>query len=68
MTEDDLLLAYLADKIAQCEKSDMISYSNFLDGRQRILAEQYCRKNCKNQFLFWGGYEEAERTVCFFLP
>ena len=68
MTEDDFLLAYLADKIAQCEKNDIVSYSNFLDGRQRVLAEQYCRKNCKNLVLFWGGYEEAERTVCFFLP
>ena len=35
MTEDDFLLAYLADKIAQCEKNDIVSYSNFLDGRQR---------------------------------
>ena len=68
MTEDDLLLAYLADKIAQCEKNDIVAYSNFLDGRQQILAEQYCCKHCKNPFLFWGGYEEAERTVCFFLP
>lgn len=68
MSEDDLLLAYLADKIVQCEKEETISYSYFLTSRQRIVAEQFCKTHCSRQFLFWGGYEEAERTVCFFLP
>lgn len=68
MSEDGLLLAYLMDKMAQCEKEESVSYSYFLDSRQRMVAEQFCRSHYKNQYLFWGGYEEAERTVCFFLP
>lgn len=68
MLEDDLLLAYLRDKLVQCDKEDAVSYSYFLDSRQRVVAEQFCRKYCKNQYFFWGGYEEAERTICFFLP
>lgn len=66
--EDALLYAFLADKISQCEKEQVVSYSYFLDARQRVLAEQFCRKKQIPSLLFWGGYEDAERTVCFFLP
>lgn len=41
MSEDDLLLAYLEDKKAQCEKEEAVSYSYFLDSRQRLVAEQF---------------------------
>lgn len=68
MSEDDLLLAYLADKMAQCEKEEAVTYSYFLDSRQRVVAEQFCLNHNRNQFLLWGGYEDAERVVCFFLP
>lgn len=66
--QDNLLRAYLGDKMAQCAKDEAVSYSYFLDSRQQWVAAQVCRGNGKVPFLLWGGYEEAERKVCFFLP
>ena len=68
MKEDEILFAFIRDKIVQCEEEDIISYSYFLDVRQRSLVESFCQGRKQNQIFFWGGYEDAERTVCFFLP
>ena len=66
--EDKLLLAGIEDKIAQCVENYMATYTVFLDMRQRTLAENLCRHQKGLKYIFYGGYEDAERRIGVFLP
>jgi RNA-binding protein YlmH len=68
MKEDDILLAGIEDKIRQCEDHYTATNTTFLDVRQRTLAETKCRQHKGLRHVFYGGYEDAERTVAVFLP
>lgn len=68
MKEDEVLLAGIEDKISQCLENYMVTNSSFLDMRQRTLAEALCRQHKGLRCCFYGGYEDAERTVAVFLP
>lgn len=68
MKEDAVLLAGIEDKIRQCLEYSMTTNSAFLDMRQRTLAEARCRQYPGLRYCFYGGYEDAERTVVVFLP
>ncbi len=68
MKEDTILLAGIEDKIEQCLENYMVTNSTFLDMRQRTLAEASCRQHRGLRYCFYGGYEDAERTVAVFLP
>lgn len=70
--EDKILLAGIEDKLNQCISQYRVTYTGFLDIRQRSLAESML-KQFKNidksvRWMFYGGYDEAERTVALFLP
>ena len=60
--EDELLLAELDDKRIKAQHWECITHSGFLDPRQRGIA--FRTFGCR----FWGGYEDAERTIAVFLP
>lgn len=66
--DDSILLANLENKIDQCLEQSIITSSNFLDMRQKSLAEGICRRRKGLAYTFYGGYEDAERTVAIFLP
>lgn len=66
--DDSILLANLDKKIDQCLEKSIITSSNFLDIHQRSLAEAMCRRRKGLTYIFYGGYEDAERTVAIFLP
>lgn len=68
MKEDTILLSGIEDKINQCNDNYMTTNSVFLDMRQRTLAEAQCRQHKGLRYCFYGGYDEAERTVAVFLP
>lgn len=68
MKEDEVLLAGIEDKISQCLDHYMVTHSLFLDMRQRTLAEAICRQQKGLRHCFYGGYEDAERTIAVFLP
>lgn len=69
---DAILLAAVEDKIDRCLDKWMMTSTGFLDGRQRSLVEQHCRKYGGGlmglNVTFEGGYEDAERTVAIFSP
>lgn len=67
MTENEKLLSLVSDKIRKTENAYMLTHTNFLSMGERSLATACCRENGA-QFVFWGGYPEAERTVLFLLP
>lgn len=81
--EDKILLALAEDKFRQCGDQYISTSTGFLDLRQRSLVEAQCKKLCKRfeaaggkaaegsgetSYCFFGGYEDAERTICLFLP
>ncbi len=68
MDDDSLLIAGIEDKIEQAINKNIITYSGFLDIRQRSAAEAACRKHKELEIFFYGGYSEAERTIAVFLP
>jgi RNA-binding protein YlmH len=70
--EDRILLANVEDKFHQCVQQYCITYTNFLDLRQRSMVEKRIRELGVGadgvQCVFYGGYEDAERTLAVFLP
>lgn len=70
--EDKMLLAGAEDKFQQCSQQYRLTHTNFLDLRQRSLVERLCREmsrgNPEVRCVFYGGYEDAERTLAVFLP
>ena len=67
MTEkgDRLLIAAIEDKRVQCEERCMMTHTGFLDMRQAAEAAAFVKGS---DALLWGGYEDAERRICIFLP
>ncbi len=73
ITKDDkMLLAGAEDKFDQASMQYRITYTNFLDLHQRSLLENLWRElgrgSSEIRCVFWGGYDDAERTVAIFLP
>ena len=70
--EDQMLLASVNDKLDQAMSMYMVTRTNFLDMRQKTLVADAWKTMGKGQkeirLEFFGGYEDAERTVAFFLP
>lgn len=70
--EDKMMLAGAEDKYQQCSRQYCMTYTNFLDLRQRSLVEGLSRELNQGgsdvRCVFYGGYENAERTVAVFLP
>lgn len=65
--EDQFLLSHIEDQYRRCEERNIPTCSAFLDMRQQSLAAEFCRSiGARPQFL--GGYADAERSVCAFLP
>lgn len=62
--EDRILLSNLLDRAKACRERNDITWSGFLDMRQRTMASHMLGK----QAVFTGGYENAERTIAVFLP
>ena len=69
MDERGKLLGSAEDKIDACLKNYSITNTNFLDPSQQSFLRQKTGKikyDCK--ITFFGGYEEAERSVMLCLP
>ena len=65
--EDQILSATLRDKLRQCENKNIMTHSGFLSPAEVNLAESFCIAQ-KARFALDGGYPDAERRVCIFLP
>lgn len=70
--EDKMLLAGAEDRFQQCCQQYRVTHTNFLDLRQRSMVEKRCREMIRStdmcRCVFYGGYQDAERTVAAFLP
>ena len=65
--EDQFLCSHIEDQFRRSEARNIPTQTGFLDLRQQSLAANFCKSiGALPQFL--GGYEDAERRVCAFLP
>lgn len=67
MDEKKILLSLIEERSIKCDELQMITSSKFLDMNEKSLVT--AMKPVPGVFrLFYGGFEEAERTVAVFLP
>ena len=62
--EEQILSATLQDKHKLAEKRGIPTHTGFLTPAELSLAENVCRTG----YLLTGGYADAERRICVFLP
>lgn len=66
--EDRLLIAKIFDKIEIAEKKNKITNTDFLDLHQKNIVQKVIKSiQCEN-YLFFGGDENSERTVLIIYP
>ena len=66
---DKLFAARLADMTALCERDGTAQFSAFLDERQCIEAEEWCRRNTGDlRYMLYGGYGDARRKMLAVYP
>ena len=66
--EDELLVSKLLDKIEFVEKRNSVEHTDFLDMRQRQLLEKVLAEIKYKNYIGYGGYDAAERTVIIIYP
>ena len=66
--ETRLLLARVLDKLEAAQRRSIPAHTAFLSPAQRVSAEALIHAAGNPRHLFHGGYADAERTVCVFLP
>lgn len=67
-SEDALLRARVEDAVRLCEIRSCPRFVGFLDERQQTVARAVLHHCGGVSFLFWGGYEDAERTLLGVFP
>jgi len=65
--EDKLLVSKLIDKIEQVNKTNKITYTDFLNLYEKNICLKILQKENIN-YIFYGGYEGAEREICVVYP
>lgn len=66
--EDKLILSKILDKINFCETRNQIQTTDFLDLAQQELIRKFLQAQRIDNYIFFGGYEDAERKVVIFYP
>ena len=66
--EERLLVSKLLDKIEFVEKKNRIEYTDFLDIHQEGILEKVLKTIQYNNYIVYGGYENAERTMVILYP
>lgn len=66
--EERMLLARVLDKLDQATSRNIPSHTEFLSPAHRASVEKLLNLLGHPDHLFYGGYPEAERTMCFFMP
>ena len=61
--EDKLLAEKVSDMIRAAEEKYINKFTFFLDERQQALCEKVLRSHCCENYVFFGGYESAERRI-----
>lgn len=66
--EDKLLLANVLDKIKLMQARNRFENTDFLDLAQKAKVKEILEKRNVQFYNFFGGYEDAERSMLILLP
>lgn len=66
--DDKLLASHIYDMAEICDKKYIPRFSSFLDARQAKLAESVLCSIGFDRYMFYGGYDEAERVILGVFP
>lgn len=66
--EDKMLLAQIIDKIEMAENKNKIEHTDFLDLAQIELVQKFINKIKIENYVQYGGYENAERKMYVVYP
>ncbi len=58
-----MLLSRIEDTVRLCEKRNYPHFLGFLDQGEQAIAQDYLHRQTDAKWLFYGGYQDAER--CF---
>lgn len=65
---EKIKLAHIVDLAERCEKRNIVTSTAFLTESERAKAEMLLRGLGFSNFVFFGGFDGAERTSAVFLP
>lgn len=66
--EERILLARVLDKLELAQSRSVPAHTSFLSPAQRVAVENLIAASGYPRHLFYGGFPDAERTICLFLP
>lgn len=66
--EDKLLVSKVLDKLKFCETRNQITNTNFVDIRQKNLILTLLNSIKFSNYICYGGFNNAERTMFIFYP
>lgn len=66
--ENKLLIAKVIDKFEFSKTKNKITYTDFLNMAEISVIKKYLKENKINNFVFYGGREEADRSILIFYP
>lgn len=66
--EDKLLVAKIIDKIKERDCRNKIATTDFLNLHERGICQELLNKQKITNYIFFGGYEEAERNILILYP
>lgn len=66
--EEKLILSKIFDKISFCETRNQIQVTDFLDLAEQQLITKFLKLQRQENYILYGGFEEAERKVIIFYP
>lgn len=66
--EDKFFIAKILDKIQFTNSKNQVQTTDFLDGYEQKMARNILQQMHFENYILYGGFEEAERKVLFLLP
>ena len=66
--EEQILLSKILDKVDETTKKNKITNTDFLDEYKQVLVKELLQKIKFKNYIFYGGYKNAERKVIVFYP
>lgn len=66
--DDKLLVSKMLDQIDLCSKRNKMQNTDFLDERQKNILQKALNRMKIENYIVFGGFEEAERNTYIFYP
>lgn len=66
--DEKLVLSKIMDKLNFCETRNKIQVTDFFDFGQKQLVYNFLNSQKFKNYMFYGGFEEAERVIAVFYP